>query len=65
MSEKCAQCGAVLDSGSCGGICKGCLQPERLEALIESTSLPQNVKDVFLRVGRDFGIVSGKDDPNA
>ena len=61
MSERCHVCRSVLEPDMRDlGICRGCTDPERLEARI--SQLPDPIRSVMLKVGRDFGVVAGRDD---
>lgn len=54
--NRCCGCGAELDENGCGGVCKGCLHPERLEARI--MSMPAGpMRDALMSIGRKFGSI--------
>lgn len=60
--KTCIGCGRVLHGREVSlGVCSGCTQPERLEALIEASS-DGPLKNAMLRVGRNMGIVAGGSD---
>jgi hypothetical protein len=55
-ARRCVGCNVPLDRAHRDlGVCQGCLQPERIEASL--MDLPDPLRRVMLRVGRDFGVV--------
>ena len=58
--DRCTECGAMLDDQACARLCKGCRQPERVEAMLAERK--DSISQVVLHLGRRFGVLPGRDD---
>lgn len=60
VPERCSECGAILDEEACATFCKGCRQPERVEAMLAER--PDVISQLVLHVGRRFRVLPGRDE---